>query len=77
MCASFATGKFAVRALSQSLAREFGPQGIHVSHVIVDGVIDIPKTKDWDIGNGKPDAKISSPAVSVIQAPKVKGSVGA
>src|SRR3984893_16997802 len=39
-CASFATGKWAMRALSQSLAREFGPQGVHVSHVIVDGVID-------------------------------------
>ena len=34
--------------------------------MIVDGVIDIPETKDWDIGNGKPDAKISSAAVSFI-----------
>lgn len=64
MCASFATGKFALRALSQSLAREFGPQGVHVSHVIVDGVIDSPERKDWNIGNGKPDAMISSVAVS-------------
>lgn len=71
-CASFASGKFAVRALSQSLAREFGPQGVHVSHVIVDGVIDIPKTKNWDIGNGKPDAKISSAAVSTPQACRTK-----
>lgn len=66
MCSSFATGKFAVRALSQSLAREFGPQGVHVSHVIVDGVIDIPRSKDWDVGNGKPDAKISTVAVSTV-----------
>lgn len=65
-CASFAAGKFAIRALSQSLAREFGPQGVHVSHVIVDGVIDIPRTKNWDVGNGKPDAKISSAAVSLL-----------
>jgi NAD(P)-dependent dehydrogenase (short-subunit alcohol dehydrogenase family) len=36
-CASFATGKFAMRALAQSLAREFGPKGIHVSHAIIDG----------------------------------------
>lgn len=64
-CASFATGKWAMRALSQSLAREFGPQGVHVSHVIVDGVIDIPRTKEWDVGGGKPDAKISSSAVSL------------
>ena len=38
--APFAMGKFALRGLAQSLAREFGPQGIHVAHVIVDGVID-------------------------------------
>lgn len=37
--APFAAAKFALRALSQSLAREFGPRGIHVAHVIVDGVI--------------------------------------
>ena len=36
---SFASGKGALRMLSQSLAREFGPQGIHVAHVIIDGVI--------------------------------------
>ena len=33
---------FARKAVAQSLAREFGPQGIHVSHVIVDGMIDTP-----------------------------------
>ena len=35
----FAVAKFGLRALSQSLAREFGPQGIHVAHVIADGII--------------------------------------
>lgn len=60
-CAAFATGKFALRALSQSLAREFGPQGVHVSHVIVDGVIDIPRTKAWKFDH--PDAKLSPEAV--------------
>ena len=38
--ASFASAKAALRALAQSAAREFGPQGIHVAHVIVDGAID-------------------------------------
>jgi NAD(P)-dependent dehydrogenase (short-subunit alcohol dehydrogenase family) len=33
----FAMGKFAVRGLAQSLARELGPQGIHVVHFVVDG----------------------------------------
>jgi NAD(P)-dependent dehydrogenase (short-subunit alcohol dehydrogenase family) len=37
---SFAAAKAALRALAQSAAREFGPQGIHVGHVIVDGAID-------------------------------------
>ncbi|HAU06409.1 MAG TPA: hypothetical protein DCS49_01295, partial [Gammaproteobacteria bacterium] len=35
----FAIAKFGLRALSQSLAREFGPQGIHISHLIIDGII--------------------------------------
>ncbi|MEO1295421.1 MAG: SDR family NAD(P)-dependent oxidoreductase [Cyanobacteria bacterium J06636_16] len=38
--AGMAVGKFGLRALAQSLAREFGPQGIHVAHVIIDGMID-------------------------------------
>ena len=33
------------RALAQSLARKLGPERIHVSYVIVDGVIDIPRTR--------------------------------
>jgi NAD(P)-dependent dehydrogenase (short-subunit alcohol dehydrogenase family) len=37
--AAFAIGKFALRALAQSMARELGPQGIHVAHVVVDGSI--------------------------------------
>lgn len=58
---AFATGKFALRALAQSLAREFGPQGIHVAHVIVDGVIDIPRTKAWKFEHE--DAKLDPDAV--------------
>lgn len=38
--AAFAGGKHALRALAQSMARELGPQGIHVGHVIIDGGID-------------------------------------
>ena len=37
--ANLASPKFALRALAQSMARELGPQGIHVAHVIVDGMI--------------------------------------
>ena len=38
--AAFAGAKHALRALAQSMARELGPKGIHVGHVIVDGAID-------------------------------------
>ncbi|EXJ94300.1 7-alpha-hydroxysteroid dehydrogenase [Capronia coronata CBS 617.96] len=62
LCASFAAGKFAMRALAQSLAREFGPKGIHVSHAIIDGVIDIERTKDWKFDH--PDAKIKPEAIA-------------
>lgn len=40
--AAFAGAKHALRALAQSMARELGPQGVHVAHVIVDGAIDTP-----------------------------------
>jgi len=38
--AAFAGGKAALRALAQSMARELGPKGLHVAHVIIDGLID-------------------------------------
>ena len=38
--AAFAGAKHALRALAQSLAREVGPQGIHVAHTVIDGAID-------------------------------------
>lgn len=38
--APFAAAKAALRATSQSIAREFGPQGVHVGHVIIDGGIE-------------------------------------
>jgi NAD(P)-dependent dehydrogenase (short-subunit alcohol dehydrogenase family) len=37
---AFAGAKHALRALAQSSARELGPQGIHVAHVVIDGAID-------------------------------------
>ncbi|KAK5033499.1 hypothetical protein LTS07_003803 [Exophiala sideris] len=62
LCSSFATGKFAMRALAQSLAREFGPKGVHVSHAIIDGVIDIERTKHYQFDH--PDAKIKPEAIA-------------
>jgi NAD(P)-dependent dehydrogenase (short-subunit alcohol dehydrogenase family) len=37
--AAFAVPKFGLRALAQSMARELGPKGLHVAHVILDGMI--------------------------------------
>jgi NAD(P)-dependent dehydrogenase (short-subunit alcohol dehydrogenase family) len=44
--AALATGKFGLRALAQSMAREFGPRGIHVAHVIIDGQINTPSLRE-------------------------------
>ena len=44
--AAFAGAKHALRALAQSMARELGPQGIHVAHVVVDGAIDTAFIRD-------------------------------
>jgi NAD(P)-dependent dehydrogenase (short-subunit alcohol dehydrogenase family) len=44
--AALATGKFGLRALAQSMAREFGPQGIHMAHVVIDGQIDTPQLRE-------------------------------
>jgi NAD(P)-dependent dehydrogenase (short-subunit alcohol dehydrogenase family) len=42
---AFAAAKAAQRSVAQSLARRLGPRGIHVSHVIIDGVIDLQRTR--------------------------------
>lgn len=38
--AAFASGKFALRGLAQAMARELGPQGIHVAHLVIDAGVD-------------------------------------
>lgn len=42
---AFAAAKAAQRSLAQSIARDLGPDGIHVSHVVIDAVIDLPATR--------------------------------
>ena len=44
--AAFAGGKAALRALAQSMARELGPLGLHVAHVVIDGLIDTAFTRE-------------------------------
>jgi short-subunit dehydrogenase len=43
---AFASAKAGLRALAQGMAREFGPQGIHVVHTVIDGVIDGERAKN-------------------------------
>lgn len=52
-----------MRAVSQSLAREFGPQGVHVAHAMIDGLIDTPVTRAWG-NSSEPDSMIQPDAVS-------------
>lgn len=65
-CAQFASGKFALRATTQSLAREFGPKGVHVAHAVIDGAIDTPRLKQlgWKVNEGKEDGAISPDAIA-------------
>ncbi len=44
--AAFASAKFGLRALAQSMARELGPQGIHVAHLIIDSGVDTAFVRD-------------------------------
>ena len=44
---AFGSAKFVLRGLAQSMARELGPAGIHVSYLIIDGVIWDPKASSW------------------------------
>ena len=43
---AFASAKFALRGLTQSLAREYQPLGVHVCHAILDGIIDTAQSRD-------------------------------
>ena len=43
--AGLAVGKFGLRALAQSMARELGERGVHVAHVVIDGQIESERTR--------------------------------
>lgn len=58
--APFASAKAAQRSLAQSMARHLGPEGIHVSYVIVDGVVNLPRIRERM--PDKPDTFFIEPA---------------
>ena len=60
--APFAMGKFALRGLAQSMARELSPQGIHIAHFVIDGgILGAGRTHDSD----KPDALLDPDAIAL------------
>jgi NAD(P)-dependent dehydrogenase (short-subunit alcohol dehydrogenase family) len=70
--APFAMGKFALRGLAQSMARELSPQGIHVAHVVVDGGIRSERRPDPP---DKPDSMLDPDAIAqsylhILQQPR-------
>ena len=59
--AAFAMGKFALRGLAQSMARELSPQGIHVAHIVVDGGI---RSASRAVPADKPDSMLDPDAIA-------------
>jgi len=59
--APFAMGKFALRGLAQSIARELHPQGIHVAHIVVDGGI---RSARRPVPPDKPDSLLDPDAIA-------------
>ncbi len=60
LTASFAAAKAAQRTLAESMARSLWPQGIHVAYLVIDGVIDIPRTRAFF--KDKPDDFFLAPS---------------
>jgi len=70
--AALAMGKFALRGLAQSMARELAPQGIHVAHFVIDGVI---RSARRPVPADKPDSLLDPDAIAqtylhVLQQPR-------
>ena len=61
LSAAFAMGKFAMRGLAQSMARELSPQGIHVAHFVIDGGI---RSAARPATNENPDAMLDPDAIA-------------
>jgi NAD(P)-dependent dehydrogenase (short-subunit alcohol dehydrogenase family) len=59
---AFSSAKHALRALAQSMAKELGPEGVHVAHVVIDGAIDTP----W-IRENFPDRAALKPQDGILE----------
>lgn len=86
--ACMAPVKTALRSLGQSMYQQYAPQGVHVAHIVIDGVIESPNTKPWgekvmlqnpaDIADAYVQLHEQKPTVwsYEIQLSPCKGSVG-
>ncbi len=61
---TFAMGKFGLRGLCQSLARELHPQGIHIGHFVIDGGIENPNRPERISPNDSPNSMLSPDAIA-------------
>ncbi|WP_294534786.1 SDR family NAD(P)-dependent oxidoreductase [uncultured Rhodoblastus sp.] len=72
LSSGFAMGKFGLRGLAQSAARELAPQGVHVAHFIIDGAV---RSADRPDPLGRPDSTLDPDAIaqtylSVLRQPR-------
>lgn len=73
--AVFAMGKFALRGLAQSMARELAPKGIHVAHFVIDGGVRNAQKGRVEGANASPDSYLDPDAIAssylhVVQQPR-------
>ena len=61
--AAFASAKAAQRSLAQSMARLLGPKGVHVAYAVIDGVIDMPTTREF-MANAPKESFLSPDAIA-------------
>jgi NAD(P)-dependent dehydrogenase (short-subunit alcohol dehydrogenase family) len=61
LSAPFAMGKFALRGLAQSAARELGPQGIHVAHFVIDGGV---RSESRPVPADRPDSLLDPASIA-------------
>ncbi|CAM2157042.1 SDR family NAD(P)-dependent oxidoreductase [Pararobbsia alpina] len=61
LSAPFAMGKFALRGLAQSAARELAPKGIHVAHIVIDGVV---RSERYADPAASPDSTLDPDAIA-------------
>ncbi len=60
--AAFASAKFGLRAVAQSMARELGPKGIHVAHLVIDSGVDTAWVRERIKAAGRAEKRLMDPA---------------